>query len=207
MQTVEIKGVDRNDLGTKYAKLIRKEGSVPCVIYGKDGASHFSIKPLDVRALLYTPDFKLAELTVGKKKYKAILKDAQFHPVTDNLMHVDFLELEDGRSIKVEVPVKFRGESPGVIGGGKLVAQMRKVKIKTTPEHLVDSLYVDISALDLGHAVRVNEIDAIEGIELMSPPNTPVAIIEIPRALKSAATEEAKEGEEGGEESAETPAE
>ena len=195
MQTVKVSGDIRENLGKKSSKATRREGLVPAVLYGAGDPVHFNIKALDVRSLIYTPDFKLAELSVGGKDYRAIVKDYQFHPVTDQLRHVDFLALQDGHPIKVQVPVVFEGTSPGVRGGGKLQVNVRRVKIKTTPENLVDRLVLNISSLELGQAIRVRDIQAIEGVEIMNPGGQPVATVEVPRALRSAATAEKKAAE------------
>lgn len=195
MEIVAVKGQVRSDVGKKSSKAVRKEGLVPCVIYGPHDTMHFTIDPKAVKPLIYTPDFKLAEIELDGNTYKCIVKDIQFHPVTDEIVHLDFLSLSDGHKIKVEVPLKFEGVSPGMKLGGKLQQNLRRVKIKTTPEHLVDRLVLDISHLALGQAVRVRDIAEIDGVEIMSPPGTPVASIEIPRALRSATAAAAATGE------------
>jgi large subunit ribosomal protein L25 len=197
MQSVQVSGVVRENLGRKYSKATRREGLVPAVLYGSGDPVHFTIKPLDVRGLVYTPEFKIAELTVGGKEYKAIVKDFQFHPVTDKLRHIDFLALIPGKTIKVQVPVAFEGSSPGVRTGGKLQVSVRRVKVKTTPEALVDKVVLDISGLELGSAIRIRDIQPIAGVEIMNPPGMPVASVEVPRALRSAATAELKAEEAG----------
>jgi len=207
MQSVQVSGEVRENLGKKSSKANRREGLVPAVLYGAGDPVHFTIKALDVRSLIYTPEFKLAELTVGGKTYKAIVKDYQFHPVTDALRHIDFLALQDGHPVKVQVPVVFEGDSPGVRGGGKLQVAVRRIKIKSTPENLVDKLVLDISELELGSAIRVRDIKPNEGVEIMNPAGQPVASVEVPRALRSAATAEAKKAGEGGEEATEDAAE
>lgn len=200
MESVAIKGKIRSDIGTKAAKLIRQSNEVPCVIYGGEKVVHFTAPVLAFKKVIYTADFKMVEIEVDGKNYKCILKDMQFHPVTDNLLHLDFLELVDGQVIKVNIPVHFKGIAPGVKTGGKLFQKLRTVKIKTTPEHLTDELLVDISQLELGQSIRVRDIELGEGMELMSSPGIPVASVEIPRALRSAdAKAEGEEGEEGAE--------
>lgn len=196
METIKVSGTVRQDLGKKAAKAYRRQGLVPAVIYGIGGPVHFTVKALDLRDLIYTPKFKLAEVDVDGKNYRAIVKDYQFHPVTDELRHVDFLALEDGRTIKVTVPVSFYGTSPGIRGGGKLQVSVRRIKIKTTPEHLVDNLSLDISGLELGQSIRVRDIEPIEGVEIQNPGGQPVATVEVPRALRSAATAEKKASEQ-----------
>lgn len=195
MQTVSVSGQPRSEFGKKATKEVRRAGEVPAVLYGAGDPVHFTIKPLDVRGLIYTPEFKLADLSIDGKSYRAIVKDYQFHPVTDNLQHIDFLALQPNHPIKVSVPVTFSGTSPGVRGGGKLQVAVRRIKIKTTPEHLVDHLDLDISKLELGSSIRVRDIAAIEGVEIQNPGGQPVATVEVPRALRSAATAEKKEAE------------
>ena len=204
MEIVKIEAQARENFGKKYTKVVRKEGKVPAIIYGGENTTAISVTPKSVKPLVYTPDFKLAEIEVNGETHKCILKDIDFHPLTDEIVHIDFLRMIPETPIKVEIPVGFTGKSPGVKEGGKLIAQMRKVKVKTTPEALVDKLFVDISELELGGSVRVRDIDFPAGMEVMTTPATPVAGVEVPRALKSAAAAEAKAGEA---EEAEAPAE
>ena len=186
MEILTVKGEKRANAGTKFARADRKAGLIPCVVYGRNGNTHFTTIKKEVKTLVYTPDFKLAEVEIDGAKHKCILKDIQFHPVTDEIMHIDFLELTDGHPVRVELPVRFKGVSPGVKAGGTLMQNMRRVKVKTTPENLVDELFLDVSKLELGSAIRVRDIEAVEGVEVMSAPATPIAIVEVPRALKSA---------------------
>ncbi len=190
MESIAIKGNKRTDLGKRAAKLARQTNEVPCVIYGGENVVHFTAPVLDFTKLVYTADFNLVEIEVDGKTYKCILKDMQFHPVTDNLMHIDFLELVDGQAIKVELPVRFKGQAPGVKTGGKLYQKLRTVKIKTTPEHLVDELLVDVSELQLGQSIRVRDIEISKEMEMMTTPGIPVASVEVPRALRSLEAEE-----------------
>lgn len=192
MQTVAVAGQARESLGKKSTKAVRAAGEVPAVLYGSGDPVHFSVKPLDVRSLIYTPEFKLAELTVGDTTTKAIIKDIQFDPVTDNLIHLDFLALQEGHPIKVSVPVAFEGTSPGVRAGGKLQQAVRHIKIKTTPDKLVDRITMNISGLGLGESIRVRDIEEMEGVEIINPAGQPVATVIVPRAMRSAATAAAK---------------
>ncbi|MEM6394746.1 MAG: 50S ribosomal protein L25 [Bacteroidota bacterium] len=192
MEVVSIDAKARENLGKKASKATRRDGVVPAVLYGQSDPVHFTINPLAVRPLVYTPDFKLAEVNLDGKAHKAIVKDIQFHPVTDEIQHIDFLALSDGHPVKVAVPVKFVGTSPGVRSGGKLQQTMRRIKIKTTPEKLVDHLVLSIEGLELGQAIRVRDLDVPEGIEVLNPGASPVATVEIPRALRSANTAAAK---------------
>lgn len=197
MQTVAIEGKLRSEFGKKASKATRKEGLVPCVAYGKDKVIHFSAKPKSFKSLIYTPDFKVAELNIDGETHRAIVKDSQFHPVTDALLHMDFLLLIEGNTIVTDIPVRTVGVAPGVKLGGKLMQTTRRLKIKTTPENLVDHLTVDVSGIGLGKSVRVRDVAAVDGIEVMTSPGIPLVSVEIPRALRSAQTAAAKDGEEG----------
>lgn len=195
MLTVSVNGSKREAVGKKASKVARREGLVPCVLYSRGKESlHFTVKPHDVRPLIYTGDFKLAEISIDGNKHKCILKTADFHPVKDTVRHIDFLELQKDHPIKVEVPIRFEGVSPGVRSGGKFMQSVRKVKIKTTPENLVDEVVADISELKLGEAIRIRDISAVEGVEFMNPSALPIAAVIVPRALKGAGLD----GEEGG---------
>ena len=204
MQTVSVSAQKRGDFGKKASAQIRKSGMVPAVLYSKEGVEHIVISPKEVKPLLYTPDFKLAEITVDGATHRAIVKDAQFHPVSDSVMHIDFLKLIDGHPILCNVPVVFTGASPGVKLGGKLVQTLRRVKIKTLPEHLVDKLEGDISSMNLGDSLRVRDLGVAEEIEIMNPEATPVALVEVPRSARTGGGAAAEE--EGAEEEAEAAA-
>lgn len=195
MQTVAFSGGSREGLGKKATKEVRKQGLIPCVMYGGKEVRHFTTVVNDVKTLIYTPDFKTADITVDGNTYTCIVKEVQYHPLTDEILHIDFLQLVEGTPVKVELPIRFYGDSPGLKVGGKLLQNLRRLKIKTTPEHLVDELKVDISGLELGQAVRVKDVDVTDNMEVMVSPATPVAVVEVPRALKSAAAAAAKEGE------------
>jgi large subunit ribosomal protein L25 len=190
MQSIAISGNPRVELGKVATKINRTEGAIPCVLYGLGDLIHFTVTSKDVRYLVYTPDFKIAELTIGANIYRTILKDVQFHPISEAILHIDFLKLTDGQSVKVDVPLRLVGAAPGVKSGGRLIQPVRKVKIKCLPETLVDQVQLDISGL--GQTSRVKDIIAQKGIEIMMSPSIPAVTIEIPRALRSAATAEAK---------------
>ncbi len=199
MQT-EVFKAEARDVKVKAAD-IRKQGRIPAVLYGPNVNEHFSVTHNDIKKLVYTPDFKVGEVELGGTNHKCIVKDVQFHPVTDQIRHIDFLLLKEGTKVKVELPVKFKGVSPGVKEGGTLMQSMRKVKVKLDPKDLVDELFVDISELTLGDSIRVKDLEVAKGIEVMVNEATPIASVEIPRALKSAqaaaeGTEEAAAGAE-----------
>ncbi|MFT4663429.1 MAG: large subunit ribosomal protein L25 [Patescibacteria group bacterium] len=196
MKTVDINGTLRTDLGKKATRADRKEGKVPGVIYGGGEVVHFNANPKEMKDIVFTPAFKKATVTVGGKKYNCILKDTQFHPVTDALLHVDFLELIDGQDLKANIPVLCEGTAAGVKEGGRLNQKLRRVTVKTTPDKLIAELTVDVTALNLGDSVRVKDIKFSGGMEVMTDMSIPVATIEVPRSMRSALMGE-EEGEEG----------
>lgn len=205
MLTVSVNGTKRDAVGKKAAKEVRNSGMVPCVLYSKGKENlHITVKPHDLRGLIYTPAFKVAEINIDGNAHKCILKSVDFHPVTDEIRHVDFLELQDGHPVKVEVPVRFEGTSPGVRGGGKFMQSVRKIKIKVKPELLVDEVIANISELKLGEAIRVRDIQEAEGVEILNPGALPIASVIVPRSLKGA---DLGEGEEEGDEGTEAAAE
>lgn len=206
MEAIALTGELRKASGKKAAKAVRNEGRIPAVLYGGGEVVHFSTTHKEVKNLIFTPEFKIVDLSLDGKTYRCIIKDVQWHPVTDAIIHIDFLRLIDGHPVKVEIPVHFKGTSPGVRSGGKLQQAIRRVKVKTVPEKLVDELLLDVSELEMGHAIRVRDIEVVEGLEIMNPPGTPIASVEVPRALRSAETAEAKAAIEGEGEEAEEAA-
>lgn len=186
MEPIIIEAEIREGRGKSASKKIRDNGMVPCTMYNKEENVQFLVHPLALRSVIYTPDFHVATLKIDGKEHSCILKDVQFHPVTDDIRHVDFLKLLPGSAIKLDVPVRFTGLAEGVKIGGRLVQSLRKVKIKTTPENMVTELKVDVSHLGLGQSVRVRDIVGISGIEILNSPSIPIGTVEIPRALRSA---------------------
>ena len=145
------------------------------------------------RDLIYSPEVYEVDLNIEGTHYRAILQDAQFHPVNEMLLHVDFLQLQDDKAVKMDIPVKFVGTSPGVIAGGKLVRKLRKLKIKALPANLPDYVEVDISDLELGKSIKVSKVKA-QNYDILTNPIAPIATVTIPRALKSAQVEESRGG-------------
>ena len=202
MKTVAIQASLREDLGKKNADALRAQSHIPCVMYGGEENIHFHAHKNAFKELIFTADFKIAEVTIDGKAYQAIVKDLQDHPVTDEILHLDFVQLIPGKALKALIPVNFAGTSEGVKLGGKLVKRVRRVNVKCTPETLVEKLDVDVSDLGLGSSARVRDIVAVEGIQIANDPSIPVCTVEVPRALKSAAA-----GEEAEAEATDAPAE
>jgi len=191
MKTVVIEGQLRTDMGKKAARDLRSAGQVLGVIYGGKEEVHFSAPQLAFRPLVYTPEFQVAEIKVGDKSYRTIMKDKQFDVVTDSLNHIDFLELVDDRKVIANLPLNFVGQSEGVKEGGRLVIKMKSVKVRTLPQNLVSHLDVDITSLQLNGNIRVEDVK-MEDTEFMNPARQPIASVVMTRALRQAETESKK---------------
>lgn len=206
MKSIQLKGERRSDIGKAATRRLRSEGKVPAVLYGGEETIHFAVEPLAVRGLVYTPEFLVAEVEIDGKNYRSIIKDLQFDVVTDDLIHIDFLELVDGKKIIAEIPLNFVGQPVGVKAGGRLVTKLNSLKVRTFPRFLVEHLDVNIDNLKLGGNIRVEDVVA-ENMEVMNPPRIPIASVVTTRALRQAGEDEAGEGEEAAaEEGAEAPA-
>ena len=196
MKSVKIEGTIRAEFGKGATRRLRASGQVPCVIYGGTEVVHFNAPTLAFRPLVYTPEFQLAELTVEGKNYRCILKDKQFDVVTDELSHIDFLELVEDKKVTANLPLKYTGQPAGVKAGGRLETKMKTLKIRTLPKYLKEAIEVDITNLELNGNMRVQDVVA-ENMEVMNSPRIPIASIVMTRALKQEATEEAKAGKGG----------
>jgi large subunit ribosomal protein L25 len=183
MKKIEIVGYQRANLGRTESQAIRAEGNVPCVLYGGSEQVHFYAPAILFRPLLFTPDVYDVTLNIEGAEYRAILQETQFHPVSDALIHADFLQVAD-KPVKVAVPVRLVGNAPGVQKGGKLVTRVRKLRVRGTVDAIPEYIDVDVSKLDLGKSVRVGEIPVLSGIEMLEQASNPVCSIEIPRALR-----------------------
>lgn len=196
MKSVKIEGSNRSEHGKTATRRLRSEGNVPCVIYGGEKEVHFSAPQLAFRPLVYTPEFQIADITVDGASYRCILKDKQFDVVTDELSHIDFLELVEDKKVTANLPLKYVGQPAGVKAGGRLETKMKTLKIRTLPKYLKEAIEVDITNLELNGNMRVQDVIA-ENMEVMNSPRIPIASIVMTRALKQEATEEAKAGKGG----------
>lgn len=183
MKSIEIVGFKRANLGKTTAKSARENSNVPCVLYGGKEQFHFEAPMALFRDLVYTPNATLVDLNIEGKTFKAKLQDIQFHPVSEMIMHADFLQIFDDKEVKIEVPVKLIGTPEGVAKGGKLVQKLRKLKIKALPKNLPDFVELDVTALDLGKTYKVSQIKA-DKFTILNVASVPVVTIDIPRALK-----------------------
>src|SRR6202000_1820838 len=183
MKTITIEGQLRTEIGKQAPRQLRSEEKVPGVIYGGAKEVNFSAPTASFKTLVYTPDFQLAEVKVEGNTYKCILKDLQFDKVTDELIHVDFLELVEDRQIVATIPIKFTGAAKGVKDGGKLITKMKALKIKTFPKYLKENIEVDLTTLELNGNVRVEDVKAAN-YEILNSPRIPIASIVLTRQLK-----------------------
>jgi len=190
MKSVKIEGKKRSELGKKATRQIRSEEQVPAVIYGGKETIHFSAPVMDFRTLVYTPEFQIAEITVEGKTYRTIMKDIQFDVVTDELNHIDFLELVDDRKVIANMPLHFSGQSQGVKDGGRLELKLKTLHVRAYPKYLKEHINVDITNLQLHGNIRVQDVVA-ENMEIMNSPRIPIASVVTTRALRQADTEAA----------------
>jgi large subunit ribosomal protein L25 len=191
MKTFQLEGSLREALGKKATKVVRVEESVPCVLYGVAEPIHFVVTAAAVRKLIYTPEIFLVELTIAGKTYKAIMKALQFHPVTDKVLHLDFLEVTADKAIVIAVPVKLEGLAEGVKAGGKLTQEMRTLKVKATYDKIPENLVVDVTELGLGKTIQVGAL-SFPGLEILSPAMNVVTAVKLTRAAKGAAAKAGK---------------
>ncbi len=197
MKSVEIQGNVRTEVGSKYAKAERKAGNVPCVVYGGEAPIHFSAPTLAFKGLVYTAEAKTAKITVGDATVEAVIQDIQFHPVTDQLMHIDFIQLVEGKPVTMDIPVVLNGQARGVLAGGKLKTILRKLSVRAVPGQFPESIELDITGLRIGKSIRVSDVPA-EGFEIL---NADTAVIVTVKKARGAVDD--SDDEEEGEAAAE----
>jgi large subunit ribosomal protein L25 len=191
MKSITINGSERESVGKVATKALRNAGLVPCVLYGGNQAVHFSAEEKAFKNLVYTPNAHTVVIDLGSKKFDAVLQDIQVHPVSDKILHLDFFQLFDDKEITMEVPVKITGVSPGVLLGGVLRLNTRKLKVKALPKNLPDFIETNISELEMGNKLYVTKLVS-DKYKLLHPDNTVVAQVRISRAAMKAAQEAAK---------------
>jgi large subunit ribosomal protein L25 len=190
MKTVEIVGYKRANLGKSESHRLRNEGFVPCVVYGGEGQVHFYAPAILFRDLVYTNEAHFVHLNIEGKESQAILQEVQFHPVSEIILHADFLQIEEGRKVKMDIPVNLVGLAPGVSKGGTLVRKKASLKVYGFPKDMPDHIDVSVAELDFHHAVKVGDMK-MEGLEFLDPKASAIATVEVPRAAKMAAEEAA----------------
>ena len=194
MKEINVKGTARAAFGKKAAREIRKANAVPCNLYGEakdeNGAPvalPFTVTNDELRNLIYSPDIYAVNLNIDCKECKAILKEIQFHPVKDNVLHVDFYEITDTKPIVMEVPIKLNGLAEGVKAGGRLAASVRKLKVKAVYTNIPERLNIDVTSLGLGKTIKVGELH-FEGLELVTSKEVVVCQVKMTRGARSAAS-------------------
>lgn len=192
METIEIKGTIREQVGKKFTKQLRKELQVPCELYGGEENIHFHAHENDFSSLVYTPNVYIVKIKIKRKVYKAIIKDIQFHPVTDKILHIDFFQVADDKKISIAIPVKLHGLAQGVKQGGNLQLQLRKILVRGVVKDLPDILDINVENLGLGKTIQISDL-SFDNLELLEPKNTVVVSVKISRISveEEAETEEA----------------
>jgi len=186
MKTFELKGAVRTDLGKKATKAERVVDKVPCVLYGGVENTHFTTTISDIRKMIYSPEVFVVNLDIDGKKTKAIMKALQFHPVSDKVLHIDFLEISEDKPVVVELPVKLEGLAEGVKAGGKLALEMRKLKVKGLYTQIPENIVIDVTELGLGKSIQVAKVSAAN-LEILNAKNAVVAQVKLTRAARGAA--------------------
>jgi len=194
MKTIEIIGYQRANLGKSAAESFRKEGLVPCVLYGGGEQVHFAAPVILFRDLVYTNEAHFVHLNIEGEECQAILQEIQFHPVSEIILHADFLRIGEDRKIKMEIPTRLVGKAPGVEKGGALVRKRATLKVIAFPKDMPDHIDVDCSTLDFHHAIKVSDVK-IANLQFADPPQASIAVVEVPRAAKLAAEDAAKAAE------------
>ena len=198
MKSIDVKGTARTEPGKKAARNLRKSDLIPCNLYGEKRenglpvAENFTVSAAEVRNLIYTPDIHSVNLTIDGKEHKAIVKELQFHPVTDKLLHIDFYEITDKKPIVIAVPIKLNGLAEGVRAGGKLAASVRSLKVRAAYTQIPERLEIDVTNLGLGKTIKVADL-SFEGLELVTPASVVVCQVKMTRSAMSAAAKAANE--------------
>ena len=194
MKTVEIIGYKRANLGKAESKRLRNEGYVPCVIYGGNEQIHFYAPMILFKELVYTPEAHFVNLNIEGIEKRAILQDIQFHPVSEIILHADFLELFEGKDVTMNIPVKPHGVAPGVQKGGRLMHKTKYLSIKALPKNMPDAIHIDVSKLDMGDTIKVSEIEE-KDFSILNSSRVTIASVNVPRSARNVEEEE-MEGEE-----------
>ena len=176
MNIIEINGNLRESQGKKSAKQSRRAGAIPCVLYGGKENMHFTVTENEVKGLVYTNALNKASIKLNDKVFNAIIKDIQFHPVNDNINHIDFLELVEGQALSTNIPVEIKGTAKGVKNGGKLRVKMRNLAVTCLPEHLISSITINVKKLKIGDSTRVRDLE-YEGVNFMDPLSNPIVSV------------------------------
>lgn len=197
MESISIKGSKRKSLGKADAKALRNEGLVPCIIYGGKEEVHVQIDEREFNQLIYTPNQYIVNVDVDGDTYSTILKDIQYHPLSDRIVHVDFQELV-GRPVKTTLPIITVGQARGVLNGGRLRKVRRDVKVQGLPEEMPSFIELDITNLRIGKAIKIGELN-VPGVEFLADPNQIIVAVRMKRGAIEDEEDDEEEGEEGAE--------
>ena len=193
MKTAQLSGSLRTNVGKKDAAALRNAELVPCVLYGTGEQTHFSVKKNDIEKIVFSPEVYQVQLEIEGKKANAIIRELQQHPVKDTVQHVDFLEVTDAKPIRVGLPIRLEGKSPGVMAGGRLMQVFRKLNVLGLAKDLPDAITLDISKLKIGKSFRIKDI-TIPGVTVLDPANAVVVSVKMARGAVKPSDEEEEEG-------------
>ncbi|MEO0404363.1 MAG: 50S ribosomal protein L25 [Bacteroidota bacterium] len=196
MKTASLSGSPRENVGKKDATALRAAGNIPGVLYGGSKEQHFFVSEIELNKLVYSPDVYKIEFDLGGNNVSAIIKDMQFHPVTDKILHMDLLELVDGKPVEVALPVRTQGNSIGVRNGGRLSINYRRLPLRAMPADLPDEVQIDVTEIKIGDSVRVRDVE-IPGCTILAADSA--VIIDVKRTRAAMAAEAAAESDGEGE--------
>lgn len=185
MKTIQINAANRGDFGKKATKAVRREGFIPCVLYGGGENVAFAIDVKSVKPLIYTPASYIVELNIDGKVEKAVMREVQFHPVREEILHIDFYRVQEGKPVSIAIPVRLTGNAEGVKVGGKLALSARKLMVSGLEANLPDELVVDVTPLKVGQTIFVGDLQ-YEGLKFITPATTAVCAVRVTRASRGA---------------------
>ena len=189
MKTLQLNAVKRAEYGKKAAKAFRREGMGPCIIYGGGEEVAFAVSAKDLKPLIYSPNSYVVELNIDGKVEKAVMREVQFHPVREQILHIDFYRIQPGKPVAIAVPVRLTGNAEGVKIGGKLALSARKLVVKALEENLPDELVVDVTPLKVGQTIFVGDLQ-FENLTFVTPATTAVCAVRVTRASRGAAAQQ-----------------
>jgi large subunit ribosomal protein L25 len=195
MKTAQLSGSLRANVGKKDAAALRNAEMVPCVLYGQGEQTHFAVKRNDIEKIVFSPDVFQVELEIEGKKAKGIIRELQQHPTKGTVQHVDFLELNEAKSVRVGLPVRLTGSSRGVMAGGKLMQTFRRLTVVGLPSDLPEAIVLDITKLKIGKSIRVSQIE-IPGVKFLDPANAVVVAVKMARGATKPADDDDDEDED-----------
>ncbi len=184
MKTLEVKAVKRAEFGKKAAKAFRREGLIPCVIYGGSEEIAFTVDAKEIKPLIYTPNSYIVELNFDGKIEKAVMREVQFHPVREQILHIDFYRVQEGKPVAISIPVRLSGTAEGVKIGGKLALSARKLMVKAIVDQLPDEIVVDVTPLQVGQTIFVGDLKQ-ENVTFVTPATTAVCAVRVTRASRA----------------------